>query len=337
MDWVRGETIGYGSFATVSLAATHQTHLPPLMAAKSCVVECADTLKNEKLILNEIGYCPQIIQCFGEDFTIENRGEKFYNILLEYASRGSLADLVKQTNGGLPESEVKSYTRSILKGLCFIHSKGFAHCDIKLDNILLCANGEAKIADFGLAINKYKEFNGGVINCCRGTPLYMSPESINDNLYKASGDIWGLGCAIYEMASGRTVWDNEKGWNIGSLLMKIGAGDELPGVPVGLSEEGKDFVLKCFVKDHNKRWTAEMLLNHPFVVDHDRRIVFKEEELVLNSPTSPFGFPTWSSSKTTSDWESSYSHIDSALDRIGRLSFDDQEGPNWSWNWVTVR
>ncbi|KAM7262803.1 hypothetical protein ACFE04_000486 [Oxalis oulophora] len=339
MDWVRGETIGYGSFATVSLAtsSSDSSHLPSLMAAKSCVVECSDTLKHEKQILDRIGNCLNIIHCFGEEVTIEHSGEKFYNLLLEYASRGSLADLVKENNGkGLRESDVKSYTRSILKGLCFIHSKGFAHCDIKLQNILVCDDGEAKLADFGLA-RKCNEFNGV---SCRGTPLYMSPEAVNENLYEASGDIWGLGCAIFEMASGKKVWGNEKGLNFASLLMKIGASEELPGVPSELSEEGKDFVLKCFIKDHSKRWTAEMLLNHPFVVDHDcRNIVLKEEKIVSISPRSPFGFP---SSKTVSDceiWASSDCNIYSAMDRIEQLACHNQEDPNWpsSRNWVNVR
>jgi len=44
-----------------------------------------------------------------------------------------------------------NYTRSILKGLRRIHDKGFVHCDMKLDNMLLFENGEVKIADFGLA------------------------------------------------------------------------------------------------------------------------------------------------------------------------------------------
>ncbi|KAM7265185.1 hypothetical protein ACFE04_002868 [Oxalis oulophora] len=339
MDWVRGETIGYGSFATVSLATSSSdySHLPSLMAAKSCVVECSDTLKHEKQILDRIGNCLNIIHCFGEEVTIENRGEKFYNLLLEYASRGSLADLVKKNNSkGLRESDVKSYTRSILKGLCFIHSKGFAHCDIKLQNILVCDDGEAKLADFGLA-RKCNEFNE---ISCRGTPLYMSPEAVNENLYDASGDIWGLGCAIFEMASGEKVWGNEKGLNFASLLMKIGASEELPGVSAELSEEGKDFVMKCFVKDHRKRWTAEMLLNHPFVVDHDRRnVALKGEELLSISPRSPFGFP---SSKTVSDYkclESSDSNIDFVMERIGRLTCDDKTDCNWPvfGDWVTVR
>ncbi|KAM7251508.1 hypothetical protein ACFE04_023391 [Oxalis oulophora] len=332
MNWVRGKSIGYGSFATVNIATPidhRSSTFPPLMAVKSCVVELSETLKHEKQTLDQIGYCPQIIQCFGDDCTTE--GDKLYNIFLEYASRGSLADLVKKTGCGLSESCVKTYTNSVLKALCFIHSKGFAHCDIKLDNILVCENGEAKVADFGLATKK-GQFNGQ----SRGTPLYMSPESLNENLYEPSCDIWALGCAVYEMLTGITVWASDKKCNVGALLMKIGVGNELPGDLSDLSTDGQDFLLKCFVRDPSKRWTAEMLLNHPFVqVNGD---VLKEERFTI-SPRSPFGFP---STKTTPDsdvWASVNFNGDTLTERIGRLVCDEQQEVNWSDsdNWVTVR
>ncbi|GAB4857099.1 hypothetical protein Ancab_015011 [Ancistrocladus abbreviatus] len=88
---------------------------------------------------------------------------------------------LKRTNC-FTESDVRRHTNSILRGLCFIHKKGFAHCDIKLQNILLFENGAAKIADFGLARRvagekKREKRDGGFV--FRGTPLYMSPEVVN--------------------------------------------------------------------------------------------------------------------------------------------------------------
>lgn len=48
-------------------------------------------------------------------------------------------------------------------------------------------------------------------------------------------------------------------------MNRIGIGEELPKIPQELSQQGKDFLGKCLVKDPNKRWTAHMLLNHPFI------------------------------------------------------------------------
>ncbi|KAK6128687.1 hypothetical protein DH2020_037575 [Rehmannia glutinosa] len=267
MNWVRGEKLGRGSFATVNLAVpkSQSSGLPPLMAVKSCGISSSSSLMSEKLILEELKDCPEIIRCFGESFSYEN-GEKLYNVLLEYASGGSLADKLKNScDRRLPEFEVRQYTKALLKGLRYIHNSGYVHCDIKLQNILLCRNGVVKIADFGLAK--------------RGP----------------AADIWALGCVAAEMLTGSPAWRCS---DVASLLMKIGVGDELPEIPKNLSSDGKDFLGKCFVKDPSKRWTAEMLLNHPFICDQD----FEDEiNTASTSPRCPFDFPdNWESSVTCS-------------------------------------
>ncbi|KAK3015451.1 hypothetical protein RJ639_006813 [Escallonia herrerae] len=155
MEWVRGDRVGHGSFGTVNLAVprSQNPEFPPLMAVKSCSVSHSASLMNEKLILDELRSCsPEIIQCFGDDFSLEN-GEKLYNILLEFASGGALADKLKSScDRRFLESDVRWYTKSILKGLLSIHQSGYVHCDIKLQNILLFNQDDGvKIADFGLA------------------------------------------------------------------------------------------------------------------------------------------------------------------------------------------
>ncbi|PHT60345.1 Condensin complex subunit 2 [Capsicum baccatum] len=98
MDWVRGETIGHGSFGKVSFAVTSKqsTLFSSLMVVKSSSASRSATLMNEKLILDEINGCPQIINYFGDNYTYEN-GEKLYNFLLEYASGGALSDKMKNS------------------------------------------------------------------------------------------------------------------------------------------------------------------------------------------------------------------------------------------------
>ncbi|XP_044469884.1 mitogen-activated protein kinase kinase kinase 20-like [Mangifera indica] len=346
MDWVRGDVIGHGNFGSVSLAVTRKncSRFPSLMAVKTCQDSCSSSLKNEKEVLDELGCCPQIVGCFGGGYSVEN-GERFYNLFLEYASRGSLADWLRKNNGKLQESDVKRYTRSVLKGLRHIHAKGFVHCDIKLQNLLVFDQDEAKIADFGLAKksgteNKQEKFE------CRGTPLFMSPEAVNDNEYEPPGDIWALGCAVVEMITGKPAWNFKDGGNVFGLLIRIGVGDELPVIPGELSEEGKDFLVKCFVKDPKQRWTADMLLNHPFVSvdssfdDHGDEIFTLKEEEIEESPRSPFDFPGWisvQSSIRTSGDSSFVSSRNCFLDRIRQLAGDER--PSWadSESWVTVR
>ncbi|KAK4416187.1 Mitogen-activated protein kinase kinase kinase [Sesamum alatum] len=365
MDWVRGEKLGQGSFATVSLAVPRgrSSCLPPLMAVKSCGVSHSSSLVNEKLVLEELKDCPEIIRCFGESFSCEN-GEKLYNVLLEYASGGSLADKLKKSGDRrLPESDVREYTKSLLKGLRYIHKVGFVHCDIKLQNILLGPNGGVKIADFGLA--KRVGRKSGVPGCeLRGTPMYMSPEMVSAGEQGAPADIWALGCLVAEMVTGAPAWSSS---DVAGLLMRIGVGEEVPAIPGILSEEGKDFLGKCFVKNPSKRWTAEMLLNHPFVCDQEdlygdsfAALKDRREITASTSPRCPFDFPDWVSvsSATCSItslpspahfpesvlWfceESNFRKESWSISPAQRLQelVSEQHGPHWfvSDDWVTIR
>ncbi|XP_009343294.2 mitogen-activated protein kinase kinase kinase 20-like [Pyrus x bretschneideri] len=349
MEWIRGKEIGRGSFATIYAAkpTSPSSHLPPLVAVKSSVSGYSDSLKNEKKVLDQIGSCPQIIRCFGDDHTVEN-GEKFFNLVLEYARGGTLADELKRNGGRLPEFDVRRHAKSVLRGLEFIHAKGFVHCDLKLQNVLVFGNGAAKIADFGLAKKAGESENKVEV---RGTPLYMAPESVNDNEYESSSDIWAFGCLVAEMASGKPAWDHNPAMNMFKILMRIG-GDELPQIPEELSEEGKDFVSKCFVKDTRQRWTAEMLLKHPFVSGDDHTVLLEEKAELSGSPRGPFDFPDWVSIASSEispqfgdfsgknldsefDWSSRKSFVPAA-DRLRQLAAE--ETPNWSFSvdWVTT-
>ncbi|XP_058775825.1 mitogen-activated protein kinase kinase kinase 20-like [Vicia villosa] len=294
MDWVRGGMLGSGSFATVYLAThTKQSlNFPSITAVKSSENYTSHFLQKEKHILDCLGSSPHIIKCFGHDFTFEN-GEDCYNIFLEYAAGGTLSDQLKNHGGKFSETLIRRYTRSVLEGLKHIHENGFVHCDIKLENILVFDNGNVKISDFGLAKEKGLEHGEKKLEF-RGTPIFMAPESVNDSVYESPVDIWALGCAVVEMITGKPAWIMSSKENMWSLMIRIGIGKELPLIPDELSEEGKDFLKKCFVKDPMKRWSAEMLLKHPFISDDDETVLsMKELSLPLMSPRTHFDFIQW--------------------------------------------
>ncbi|TKY70582.1 Mitogen-activated protein kinase kinase kinase 3 [Spatholobus suberectus] len=347
MNWVRGDSLGSGSFATVNIAVptNGSAQFPSPTAVKSSDVHTSCLLKNEKEVLDRLGSSPYIVNCFGHDHTFEN-GDEFYNIFLEYAAGGSLADQLENHGGRFPEPYVRRCTRSILEGLNHVHANGFVHCDVKLQNVLVFENGDVKIADFGLA--KEKGGKEGKWEC-RGTPLFMSPESVNDNEYESPADIWALGCAVVEMVTGKPAWDVRSGSNIWSLLIRIGVGEESPKIPEELSQEGKDFLGKCFVKDPKKRWSAEMLLKHPFINDHAVSFGKVNGPLPLPSPSprTHFDFPHWASTVTASlpcspdsdewhKWE--FASSCSPANRLRRLVTDQRPADlSESDGWTSVR
>ncbi|KAL8231298.1 hypothetical protein R6Q57_001076 [Mikania cordata] len=347
MEWVRGKMIGHGSFAAVSLAkpTKRDSSFPPLMAVKSCGISHCDSLMNERMILDELKDCPEIINCFGDSVTVEN-GERLYNVALEYASGGALSEKVKNSGGfRLSENDIRRYTSSILKGLWFIHRNGFVHCDIKLQNVLLvCADGKesVKIADFGLAKKTTETREVGLKHEFRGTPMYMAPETVVAGEQESASDIWALGCLVTELVTGNPVWNCS---DVGALLMKIGVGSGIPEIPGKLSDAGKDFIGKCFLKDPRERWTAEMLLNHPFI----NTVEFEEETEDQVSPRDPFGFLDWESEQSCSISPEFDSLVGEETEsrcgspailpetRLGQLLTDQK--PNWSVSnsWVIVR
>ncbi|KAL2457519.1 mitogen-activated protein kinase kinase kinase 19 [Abeliophyllum distichum] len=98
-----------------------------------------------------------------------------------------------------------------------------------------------------------------------GTVLYAAPESIIHQEYQPESDIWALGCTVLHMITGKSPWKVEKGAKAEDVLYKIGCSHELPDIPSKASKEAKDFLKKCLIKNPKERWTADMLLSHPFL------------------------------------------------------------------------
>ena len=91
----------------------------------------------------------------------------------------------------------------------------------------------------------------------------MSPESVELGLIEAPLDIWSLGCIVVEMVTGLLAWDpipDEE-----TLMYALVVEKQVPKIPDRASEECQDFLNKCFLRDPSERWTADMLLNHPFL------------------------------------------------------------------------
>ncbi|KAI7985772.1 Mitogen-activated protein kinase kinase kinase 17 [Camellia lanceoleosa] len=294
--WFRGAMIGKGSFGSVYLGISKKPGsrygcFPAIMAVKSAEVSVSGSIQKEREVLNNIGRCKNVIRCFGEEVTNGENGEMVYNLLLEYGSGGTLADLIKKSGGcGLPESDVRYYARSILRGLNHIHQCGYVHCDLKPENILLVPNTtgtdtkfKVKIGDFGLTKRAKQNKKRRLDPYWRGTPMYLSPEVVVDNIQEPPSDIWAFGCIVLEMLTGKPPWVGKEDLEAEVLLRQIGKGHELPKVPSEVSKEGREFLKGCFARKSMYRLTAEMLLNHSFVeglVEDDGEIEEGEEILV---------------------------------------------------------
>ncbi|KAK2990825.1 hypothetical protein RJ640_004188 [Escallonia rubra] len=263
--WKSVKIIGQGGFGVVKMATVDQEdedgHLPPVIAVKSAPLVHSESLQKAREAFSDLEGSPYLVHCYKADASEED-GVLNYNLLLEYANEGSLADRGKDGNR-LCEEEARKYTKSMLNGLRHIHEGGYVHCDIKPGNVLL-VDGTAKIADLGLA-KKIAEKNRNRSGL-RGTTMYMAPEAVAEGDYGAKGDIWALGCTVLQLLTGKPPWDfkeNEDKWNV---LYRIGFSDKLPEILwSGMSEEAIDFLRKCLVRDPRLRWSSDMLMKHAFV------------------------------------------------------------------------
>lgn len=111
------------------------------------------------------------------------------------------------------------------------------------------------------------------MDSCRSSDIgYVSPERISTDQYSGlydgyAGDIWSLGLCILQVYLGAYPFEVVLDTDWGSLVDAI-CGTEPPEAPPGASREFRDFVACCLQRDPTKRWTAEQLLHHPFVVQN---------------------------------------------------------------------
>jgi serine/threonine protein kinase/tetratricopeptide (TPR) repeat protein len=134
------------------------------------------------------------------------QGEKMMFIEMEHVDGHTLRR--KLAAGALPLADVLTWGLQIADALQEAHGHGIVHRDIKAENIMVSAKGQAKVMDFGLAKLK------GSLKLTRssstvGTLAYMAPEQIQGGEVDARSDIFSFGVVLYEMLTGRTPFRGE--------------------------------------------------------------------------------------------------------------------------------
>ncbi|GJV58899.1 mitogen-activated protein kinase kinase kinase 17-like protein [Tanacetum coccineum] len=303
--WIRRSVVGkasYGSVFVANVKAQSKYSLyPSIMAVKSAEVSVSGAIPKEKEVMDNICGSAYVIKCFGEEITLENN-QMVYNLLFEFASGGTLADVIEMSYGkGLLEVDVKRYARSILKGLSHVHKRGYVHCDLKPENILIVPNKNsdgfiAKVGDLGLVkrVKQVKKKDPG--RYWRGNPLYFSPEAVISGVQKPPADIWAFGCIVFEMLSGKQLWLAYKDLDKNEVLIRVGYENEIELVisSSSVSNGGKSFLKGCLCKQVVRRLSADELLDHPFLkrlVDDDVNEAEESQGLLdINAITSYSSF-----------------------------------------------
>jgi serine/threonine protein kinase len=140
------------------------------------------------------------------------------------------------------------------EGLYYLHSKGYVHCDIKPDNVLLSRDWDVKLIDFTIA-KKIKtgfgKFFSGKTKV-EGTRSYMSPEQIRGGTLDPRSDIYSMGCMIYELITGKAPYTG----NTPNELLSKHLSAPVPSLLVGndnVSPEFNNIIRKMLAKKPEER------------------------------------------------------------------------------------
>ena len=188
-------------------------------------------------------------------------------LVLEYMNGGSLADFITK-NGAMTDAQLRWVTCCITKCVESLHKRQILHRDIKPGNVLVSANGDVYLSDFGEAASvpehsKQTDIRGS------GTAQFMCQQRLHDGLPADdscyASDIWSLGMTIYCLAVGTPIPhpDTSGRITIYEKLIDRGFGCELKSLRDRPSLY--DFLNKCLDPDPSARLTARQLLNHEFV------------------------------------------------------------------------
>ncbi|XP_073792065.1 serine/threonine-protein kinase MARK2 isoform X36 [Danio rerio] len=257
------KTIGKGNFAKVKLAKH-------ILTGKEVAVKIIDKtqlnssslqkLFREVRIMKLLNH-PNIVKLFE---VIET--EKTLYLVMEYASGGEVFDYLV-AHGRMKEKEARAKFRQIVSAVQYCHQKCIVHRDLKAENLLLDADMNIKIADFGFS----NEFTlGNKLDTFCGSPPYAAPELFQGKKYDGPEvDVWSLGVILYTLVSGSLPFD---GQNLKELRERVLRGKYR--IPFYMSTDCENLLKKFLVLNPTKRGSLEQIMK-----DRWMNVGHEDEEL----------------------------------------------------------
>src|SRR6266498_132079 len=207
----------------------------------------------------------------------ETDGDLF--IVMELVEGKSLHALAADM--GLPPDVIMRYGVQIASALARAHDRGIVHRDLKTANIVVTAEGLAKVLDFGLA----KRVGGGILEAptlslttvqgassVSGTLPYMAPEVLRGDAADSRSDLWALGVVLYEAASGRLPFGGRTGFEVSAAIMREIPAPLGPPVPPGLWA----IMQRCLAKEPMQRYQRAAEVQAALEVVQSAGIAFPE-------------------------------------------------------------
>jgi serine/threonine protein kinase len=241
---------GHGSMGNVYKARDRETGetialkvLKPEIASDQAMME---RFKNELLFARKITHKNV---CRVHDF---NRIGGIAYITMEFVEGESLRSVLNRFGGLSPRKGI-DVALQICSGLKEAHAQGIVHRDLKPENVMIDAQGNVKIMDFGIArsMEAATRLTGAMV----GTPAYMAPEQVAGKPVDFRTDVYSLGLILYEMFTGSQAFQADTPVAVALKQMREAPPpphEIEPAIPLGIERA----ILKCLEKDPFKRFQS---------------------------------------------------------------------------------
>jgi serine/threonine protein kinase len=221
--------------------------LHPRLTSNSALRE---RFKNEASAMAHLQH-PNIVALY--DY-MENEDGLF--LIMEYVEGHELDHYIKNVTGPIGEEEIEKIMAQTLGAFEYAHSKGIVHRDIKPSNILLTAEGQVKVLDFGIAKLLDADKTLTKTGTQMGTVLYMSPEQVKGEKVDQRSDIYALGVTLFQMATGQAPYRSDTTeFEVYNQIVR----DPLPKASTiypGASEKIHTIIAKATAKDLKSRYQS---------------------------------------------------------------------------------
>uniref|UniRef100_A0A8R1HSC4 Aurora kinase n=1 Tax=Caenorhabditis japonica TaxID=281687 RepID=A0A8R1HSC4_CAEJA len=253
-DFEIGRPLGKGKFGSVYLARTKEGHFHAAIKVlfKSQLISggVEHQLEREIEIQSHLHH-PNIIRLY----TYFWDAKKIY-LVLEYAPGG---EMYKQLTIKEKFSEpiAAKYMYEIADALSYCHRKNVIHRDIKPENLLIGANGELKIGDFGWSV--HAPSNKRQTMC--GTMDYLPPEMVSGQAHSAAVDLWAIGVLCFEFLVGKPPFERQHQAETYAAIKEAKF-----TYPEYVKRGPRDLIGKLLQVDPKKRLSLDGVMNHSWIL-----------------------------------------------------------------------
>lgn len=215
--------------------------------------EVMEDFKNEVIVMSKLRHANLLL------FMGLSTGAGKLKLVTEYASRGSLHDLLRE-KPGLDFKRKMMVAKQSSLGVFWLHQSKILHLDLKPANIFVDENWVTKVADFGLSQLKDDiQFAGGTLH-------YMAPEVLNGEDFDEKADVYSFGLVLWEFMSESVPWNN--------VLVKfedfkehVAVRQERPKMPANVPQKLVQLIEHCWAHNPAHRPTMQQIVSSD-IFDH---------------------------------------------------------------------